>query len=85
MVRTTIYLADKFHSNLKHLAVTHHRSMADMIREAVEQVYKKELEEIHAAHEAIAEYRANPSKGVSAREYFSQRRKSIRRSAHSKS
>ena len=43
MIRTTIYLSDELHDGLKHLAVEKHQSMADLLRQAVQAVYEREL------------------------------------------
>jgi hypothetical protein len=75
MIRTTIFLPQNLHANLKHLAIERHCSMADLLREAVEQLYKDDLSDLRAAREAWATHSKVADKGVPAREYFSKRSK----------
>ena len=49
--------------------------MADLLREAVEQLYKDDLSDLRAAREAWATHSKVADKGVPAREYFSKRSK----------
>lgn len=73
MVRTTIYLPEQLHSGLKHLAVEMHRPMADLLRKAVEETYRQELEDLHAAQKAWRAHLKSPGKAVSAKDYFARR------------
>ena len=75
MIRTTIFLPQDLHANLKHLAVERHCSMADLLREAVEQLYKEDLADLRAAREAWATHSKVADKAVAARGYFSRRSK----------
>ena len=75
MIRTTIYLPDELHNNLKHLAVEFRRPMADLVREALEEVYEQNLKDLQTARVAWKKYLKDPSKAISAREYFARRRK----------
>ena len=43
MFRTTIYLPEDVHASLKHLAVEKRQSMADLLRIAIERVYREDL------------------------------------------
>lgn len=73
MVRTTIYLPEQLHNNLKHLAVERRRSMANLLREAVEEVYEQDLKDLHKASKAWKTHLSHPDKAVSARDYFAKR------------
>jgi predicted DNA-binding protein len=74
MVRTTIYLPDDVHRGMKMMAAANGKSMADLLREALERVYKNDLADIHAANEAMQEHRKNPGSGVSLRQHLAKRR-----------
>lgn len=75
MIRTTIFLPQDLHANLKHLAIERRCSMADLLREAVERLYKDDLSDLRAARAAWATHSKVADKAVSAREYFSKRSK----------
>lgn len=75
MIRTTIYLPDELHNNLKHLAIEFRRPMADLVREAVEAAYEQNLKDLQAARVGWKKYLKDPSKAIPAREYFAKRRK----------
>lgn len=78
MIRTTIFLPQDLHTNLKHLAVERQCSMADLLREAVEQLYKEDLADLRAARKAWTTHSKLADKAVSARSYFAKRsRKSV--------
>lgn len=70
MKRTTIFLDENVHKGLKHLAIEKDVSMADLLREAIENVYKKDLEDILMAREARKEYLRNPKRAIEASRYF---------------
>lgn len=74
MVRTTIYLPDDVHRGMKMMAAANSKSMADLLREALERVYKDDLADIHAANEAMREHRKHPSASVSLRDHLAKRR-----------
>ncbi|MDE2292163.1 MAG: ribbon-helix-helix protein, CopG family [Elusimicrobia bacterium] len=73
MVRTTIFLPEELHDGLKRLALERRRSMADLLREAVEQSYRRDLEDLRAARAAYAEHLRSPGRSVPAREHFAKR------------
>lgn len=75
MVRTTIYLPDELHNGLKHLAIEKHQSMADLLRKAVEKIYKDDLKDLSIAQKAWKAHLKNPQKTVPVREYFAKRSK----------
>lgn len=74
MFRTTVYLPERVHRGMKQLAAAGNMSMADLLRDALEQVYKDDLADIQAADEAMKEYRKNPKSAVSLRDYLAKRR-----------
>ena len=75
MKRTTIFLPDDVHKGLKYIALDHNVSMAELLRKAVESIYKEDLEDIHLARQARAEHRKNPKLAIEAQEYFRKRNK----------
>ena len=75
MKRTTIFLPDDVHKGLKYLALDHSVSMAELLREAVESVYKEDLDDIRLARQARSEHRKNPKHAIEAQEYFRKRNK----------
>ena len=75
MIRTTIFLPKDLHNSLKHLAVERQCSMADLLREAAEQLYKEDLADLRAARKAWIAHLKVSDKAVSARQYFSKRSK----------
>lgn len=77
MVRTTIYLPENLHSGLRHMAIERRRSMADLLREAVEEVFKQDLMDLRAAQKAWKAHLKHPKKAVSARRYFTRRARSV--------
>ena len=74
MIRTTIYLPDDVHRGMKMMAAAGGKSMADLLREALERVYKEDLADIRAADEAAREHRKNPNSDISLREFLAKRR-----------
>lgn len=77
MVRTTIYLPMEIHNGLRHLAIERRRSMADLLRAAIEEVYLQDFRDLRIAQKAWKEYLRNPAAGVSARAYFARRSKRV--------
>lgn len=74
MVRTTIYLPEKVHRGMKMMAVHNGKSMADLLRTAIEEVYSDDLADLRAAQEAWKDHQKHPEKAVDARKYFAKRR-----------
>lgn len=58
------------------MALDHNVSMAELLREAVERVYKEDLKDIQLAKQARVEHKRNPKRAVEAIEFFSEKRKS---------
>lgn len=73
MFRTTVYLPANVHRAMKVLAAVKGKSMADLLREALVQVYEDDLD-LKAADAAMREWEKNPSSGIDARAYFTKRR-----------
>jgi len=57
MKRTMIFLPSEMHHGLKRLAVERDRSVAELIRAAVVQTYKEDLEDIRDAEQELAKYK----------------------------
>ena len=76
MTRTMIYLPDKVHKGLKHLAVERRTSMAKLIQEAVEVLYQEDLDDLKVGHERLQDYLAHPDQGS---DYSSYREKRLKR------
>jgi hypothetical protein len=74
MVRTTIYLSEDVHRGMKMMAAAEGQSMADLLREALERVYKEDLADIRAAKEGAREFRKNPNAGISLRDFLAKHR-----------
>lgn len=71
MKRTMIFLPSEMHSGLKRLAVERERSVAELIREAVVQAYREDLEDIRDAEQELAKYK----KGIDYASYRTKRLK----------
>ena len=74
MIRTTIYLPDTLHRGIKMMAAANGKSMAVLLREALEQVYDEDLSDIRLAEEAMKGHWGNPKSGVALRDYLAKRR-----------
>lgn len=74
MVRTTIYLPERVHRGMKLMAAVNGKSMADLLRAAIEESYAEDLEDARRADEALREHRRKPGAAVDARKYFAKRR-----------
>ena len=70
MRRTTIFLSEDVHRGLRYLALDHHVSMAELLRAAVERVYREDLEDIRSAKAARNAHRRAPGNAMEAHEYF---------------
>lgn len=73
MFRTTVYLPANVHRAMKIMAAVNGKSMADLLREALVQVYKDDLD-LRGADAALAEMKKHPETAVDARAYFAKRR-----------
>ena len=64
MTRTMIYLPEGLHRGLKHLAVERATSLTALIREAVEALYREDLEDFQIGRERLKDYVAHPERAV---------------------
>ena len=60
MTRTMVYLPDEIHRGLKHLAVERRTSLAKLVQEAVEVLYREDLEDLRIGRERLRDYTAHP-------------------------
>lgn len=74
MVRTTVYLPERVHRGMKVLAALNGKSMADLLREALEEVYKDDMTDLRRAKEAIAGMKKHPETAVPIDEHIAKRR-----------
>lgn len=73
MKRTTVYLPVKVHRAMKVMAALNDVSMADLLRDALVQVYKDDQADVRASRAAAEHARRHPESVMSAREYFARR------------
>jgi len=71
MVRTLLQLPEKTHQALKHLAVDRHKSVAELIRNAIDRVYKEDLADIRHAEKLLALFK--PGTGISLENFHHKR------------
>jgi predicted DNA-binding protein len=64
-----IYLPEEIHEGLRRLAFEEKTSIAELIRRAVEQAYREDLEDVRDMENELACYRAHPETAVSYKEY----------------
>ena len=60
MTRTMVYLPDELHRAIKHLAVERRTSMAKLVAEALEMLYKEDIEDLKTARERFKSYLKKP-------------------------
>ncbi len=79
MKRTMVLLPEPMHKRLKHLAVEKETSLAQLIREAVENQLHEDLEDIARAEKVLKSFK--PGSGIAYEGYRTQRltRKGSRR------
>ncbi len=65
MTRTMIYLPEALHRGLKHLAVERNTSLTELIREAVDALYREDLEDLEMGRRRLKEYLTHPEQAVS--------------------
>ena len=71
MKRTMVYLSDELHKNLKRLAVEQESSLASLVREAVETLYREDFEDLTHAKRFLKSYR--PGSGGDYKSYRASR------------
>ena len=65
MKKTMIYLPEETHEGLKRLAFEAQTSIAELIRRAVDAVYREDIEDIRDMEEEIVDYKAHPESAIS--------------------
>lgn len=75
MMRTMVYLENELHRRLKHLAVERRTSLAALIREAVDALYREDTEDLRIGRARLAEYSAYPERSISYASYRAKRLK----------
>ena len=78
MKKTMIYLPEETHEGLRRLAFEEKTSIAELIRRAVEQAYREDLEDVRDMEKALAHYRAHPETAITFEEYRRRRLKNVR-------
>ena len=73
MTRTMVYLEDKLHRSLKHLAVERQTSLAALIREAVTVLYREDVEDLRIGRKRRAEYLKHPERAIPYERYRAER------------
>jgi len=71
MKKTMIYLPEETHQGLRRMAFESKTSIAALIRQAVDRVYREDLEDIRDMGEELANY--TPETAISYAEYRRQR------------
>ena len=64
MTRTMVYLEDQLHRRLKHLAVERRTSLAALIREAVDVLYREDMDDLRIGRQRLADYLKHPERSV---------------------
>ena len=77
MKKTMIYLPEEVHEGLRRLAFEEKTSIAELIRRAIEQAYREDLEDIRDMEEELANYRAHPESAINYEEYRRKRLGSV--------
>ena len=73
MKKTMIYLPEETHEGLRRLAFEEKISVAELIRRAIDQAYREDLEDIRDMEAELAYYRTHPEPATSYEEYRRQR------------
>ena len=77
MKKTMIYLPEEIHEGLRNLAFEQNTSIAELVRRAVEQAYKEDLEDIKDMEHELALYASDRSSAVELDDYLRQRGSSV--------
>ena len=75
MKKTMIYLPEEIHEGLRRMAFESKTSIAELIRQAVDQAYREDLEDIRDMEEELANY--SPETAISYEEYRQQRLRNV--------
>ncbi len=73
MKKTMVYLPEDQHEGLRRLAFELRTSVAALIRRAVEETYREDLDDIRDMERELAQYGAEPGSAVAWEEYLGQR------------
>ena len=76
MIRTMVYLPEGLHKAIKHLAVERGTSIAKLVTEALEVLYKEDVEDLNVGRERLEHSLAHSDKTVP---YVSYRAKRLKR------
>lgn len=66
--RASVSLEDDFHDGLQRLATVQGRSLAGLIRDALETAYSEDIDDARVAREELAAHRADPESAISLHE-----------------
>lgn len=75
MIRTMVYLPEALHRAVKHLAVERGTSMAKLVTEALEALYKEDMDDLAIGRERLEAYLKYPQKAVPYSDYRTKRSK----------
>ncbi len=75
MTRATVELPDKLHNGLKQLADQRHVSVAELLRDAAEEIYREDIADLRTGHQRLSEYRSG---AVVAESYATYRTKRLK-------
>ncbi len=74
MKKTMIYLPEEVHEGLRKLAFEENTSIAELIRRAIEQAYRGDLEDIQDMEHELALYASDRTSAIELDEYLSRRK-----------
>lgn len=77
MKRTMIYLPEELHQGLRKLAFENNKSVAELIRRAIEAVYGEDIEDIRDAEEELEYLKAHPESAIDLEEALSRRKERV--------
>jgi predicted DNA-binding protein len=72
MKKTMIYLPEETHEGLRKLAFEAKTSIAELIRRAVDVVYREDIEDMRDMEQELAKYRLEPGYGMKFEEFWQQ-------------
>ena len=75
MIRTMVYLPDNLHRAVKYLALDRHTSMAKLVQEALENLYKEDIEDLNKGRERLVSFIEHPLKASDYSDYRTKRLK----------
>ena len=75
MVRTMVYLTEELHRCVKHLAIERRTSFAKLVQEALEVLYREDIEDFRIGRMRFKEFREKPKRFSSYSAYRAKRLK----------